>query len=203
MKILLIDNYDSFTYNLVELLKQLDIEEIALVKNDEVNTEMAKDFDKIIISPGPATPSESGNIIEIIQSCANTHSILGICLGHQAIAEAFSARLYNLPMPFHGYQTEIIPVKLKDEISNIFSNIPHPIIAGLYHSWVVDEENLPSGLAITAFSKEGYIMGIKHKNYDIEGIQFHPESYMTACGKKLIENWLFVATQDGNIRKVS
>ncbi|MBK7762662.1 MAG: aminodeoxychorismate/anthranilate synthase component II [Bacteroidetes bacterium] len=190
MKILLIDNYDSFTFNLVELLRPLGMHEITLVKNDEVNQAIASNFDRIIISPGPATPSESGNVLEVIQQCASTHSILGICLGHQAIAEAFGGKLYNLNLPYHGYQTEIIPVENLQTKQTLYQNLQVPIRSGLYHSWVVSETDLPDCLEITAYSKEGYIMGIKHTKYDVEGIQFHPESYMTDCGKILMQNWL-------------
>lgn len=188
MKLLLIDNYDSFTYNIVELLRQLKMDDISIKRNNEVDIEQAHQFDKIIISPGPATPRESGNILEIIKALSPSRSILGICLGHQAIAEVFGARLHNMPNPYHGYQTELnllIPHKLfafhKDKCN---------IKVGLYHSWVVEDNEFPDSLEITSKSTEGFIMSIKHKMFDVHGIQFHPESYMTEFGKEIIKGFL-------------
>jgi anthranilate synthase component 2 len=189
LKILLIDNYDSFTYNIVELLRQLNYPNPTILKNDEISIEHASEFDKIIISPGPATPSASGNIIDIIRALAPTHAILGICLGHQAIAESLGAQLINLAHPYHGYQTEIKLCQthyLFDGICDSTSSMT----VGLYHSWVVDEINFPAELEITSRSTENYIMSFKHKIYDVHGIQFHPESYMTLHGKELLANWL-------------
>lgn len=186
MKVLLIDNYDSFTFNIVELLKQLAVIDFTVCKNDEIDSYQAEQFDKIIISPGPALPAQSGNIIHIIQSLATTHSILGICLGHQAIATAFGGGLVNEMLPFHGFQTQLNQV----EDHYIFNHIPHPIKVGLYHSWTVDETQLPECLQITSYSTENRIMSVKHKTYDIHGVQFHPESFMTDYGKLILQNFL-------------
>ncbi len=186
MKILLIDNFDSFTYNIVELLRCVQIDDLVIAKNNITVVE-ASQFDKIILSPGPATPSESGNMLNIVQSLGPTHSILGICLGHQAIAQVYGATLRNLEKPFHGYQTEvnlIAPHKL-------FSFTPlKKITVGLYHSWVVTEADFPDCLTITSRSREGHIMSIRHRKYDVHGVQFHPESYMTTCGKDIIAAFL-------------
>ena len=188
MKLLLIDNYDSFTYNIVELLRQLKIDDISILKNNEVNIEQARQFDKIIISPGPATPSESGNIVDIIKALSPTHSILGICLGHQAIAEAFGGRLQNLPHPYHGYQTELQLLRPHKIFS--FHTDNSKIKVGLYHSWVVEKFPFPESLEITAISTENHIMSMKHKSFDVHGVQFHPESYMTDYGKEIIRGFL-------------
>lgn len=172
----------------MELLRQSGVSEFSISKNDSITIDKAQEFDKIIISPGPATPRESGNILQIISALAPAHSILGICLGHQAIAESFGAKLRNIEHPNHGFQTEI-------EITNehsIFS-FPRPakkIKVGLYHSWVVDEKEFPGCLAITSVSKENHIMSIRHKEFDVHGIQFHPESYMTEYGKEMMQRFL-------------
>jgi anthranilate synthase component 2 len=186
LRLLLIDNYDSFTYNIVEQLRCLQINEIQIKKNDEIDAHKASHYDKIIISPGPATPRESGNIISIIRSLTSTHSILGICLGHQAIAEALGGKLSQLSNPLHGYQTTI----KTNKSHSIFKGIDMPCKVGLYHSWYVDENHLPDCLEITSHSKEGIIMSIKHKLFDIHGVQFHPESYMTKDGLEIIKNFL-------------
>lgn len=186
MKVLLIDNYDSFTFNIVEILRQLNVKDLSIVKNDEISVEMAKIFDKIIISPGPATPQESGNILEIIQQLSPTKSILGICLGHQAIAVAFGGQLQNLAKPFHGFRTK----HFITEDCNLFKNLPSEFQIGLYHSWVVEKENLPDCLQIISLSTENNIMSLKHKQFDVQGIQFHPESFITEYGKEIFRNWL-------------
>jgi anthranilate synthase component II len=188
---LLIDNYDSFTYNIVELLRSLDLQNITVVFNNQITVLQAAKYDKIIISPGPATPIESGNIIEIIQALSPTHSILGICLGHQAIAEAFGASLIQLALPHHGYQTEIEAHKPH----RIFNEIEMPCKVGLYHSWMVDASHFPACLEITSFSNDGHIMSLQHKEYDVSGIQFHPESYMTKHGKQMLGNFFTNTTK--------
>lgn len=195
MRVLLIDNYDSFTYNIVELLRPLPIGEVSLRMNDEVSVEEAMVFDVLIFSPGPATPRESGNLLEIIKALAPTHPMLGICLGHQAIAEAFGGQLRNEPQPYHGFQTIVQVVKPHQ----LFDGLPRDtgddslaasFTAGLYHSWTVDEDHLPGELEVTAYSAEGNIMALRHKTYNLHGLQFHPESYMTQFGKDILENFL-------------
>lgn len=186
MKVLLIDNYDSFTFNIVEMLRQLNVTNLSVVKNDEISVEEAQLFDKIIISPGPATPNESGNILEIIQLLSPTKSILGICLGHQAIAEAFGGKLINLEKPFHGFRTK----HTITEDCNLFKNLPSEFQIGLYHSWVVEKETLPDCLQIISLSTENNIMSLKHKHFDVQGIQFHPESFMTEYGKEILRNFI-------------
>jgi anthranilate synthase component 2 len=186
LKVLLIDNYDSFTFNIVEILRQLNVTDLLIVKNDEISVEAASHFDKIIISPGPATPQESGHILDIIQQLSPTKSILGICLGHQALAIAFGGTLQNLTRPFHGFSTQLKII----EAGFLFKNLPTEFQIGLYHSWMVEKETLPECLQITSLSSENIIMSIKHKTFDLEGIQFHPESYMTEYGKEILRNWL-------------
>jgi anthranilate synthase component 2 len=186
LKVLLIDNYDSFTFNIVEMLRQLNVTDLSIVKNNEITVEQASHFDKIIISPGPATPQESGNIVEIIVQLSPTKSILGICLGHQAIAVAFGGTLQNLVRPYHGFRAQL---KIK-EAGYLFKNLPTEFQIGLYHSWIVEKETLPNCLEVTALSSENIIMSIKHKTFDVQGIQFHPESFMTEYGKEMIRNWL-------------
>lgn len=168
------------------MLRQLNVTDLSIVKNNEITVEQASHFDKIIISPGPATPQESGNIVEIIVQLSPTKSILGICLGHQAIAEAFGGTLQNLARPYHGFRAQL---KIK-EAGYLFKNLPTEFQIGLYHSWIVEKETLPNCLEITALSSENIIMSIKHKTFDVQGIQFHPESFMTEYGKEMIRNWL-------------
>ncbi len=172
----------------MELLRQLKIDSFSIVKNDEVNIEQASQFDKIIISPGPATPRESGNIMKIIETLAPSHAILGICLGHQAIAEVFGAKLLNIQHPFHGFQTEIEIIKPHKVFA--FHHSEKKIKVGLYHSWVVEDLNFPDSMEITSWSSENIIMSIRHKTFDVHGLQFHPESYMTDNGKEMIQSFL-------------
>lgn len=197
LRVLLIDNYDSFTYNIVELLRQFPSVDLDLRMNDEVSIAEASGYDAIILSPGPATPKESGNLLDIITALAPTHPMFGICLGHQAIAQAFGATLRNEKKPFHGFQTTVEVMKphlLFDGLprSGNDSNLPTPFKAGLYHSWSVSEADFPSELAITAYSAEGNIMALRHKTYRLHGVQFHPESYMTEYGKEMMANFLGV-----------
>lgn len=187
MKIVIIDNYDSFTYNLSHLVKELGAE-VTVLRNDTFQLEELNMFDKIILSPGPGIPSEAGLMPEVIQTYTGKKPILGICLGEQAIGEAFGAKLTNLSEVFHGVQT---PVLLKkDKADFIFNGLPDEIPVGRYHSWVVDTDLFPDCLEITAISREGFIMALKHKEYDIHGIQFHPESVLTPDGKTIIYNFL-------------
>lgn len=185
MKIIIIDNYDSFTYNLAGLIRTLGYE-VDVVRNDKFAMELLEQYDKIILSPGPGIPSEAGQLLEVIRCYADKKSILGVCLGHQAIGESFGATLTNLTDVYHGVCT---PADLKGN-DYIFDNLPNKIDVGRYHSWVVDTAQFPGCLEITATSSDGCIMGLKHKTFDVHGIQFHPESVLTPDGKKIIENFL-------------
>ncbi len=185
MKIVIIDNYDSFTYNLSHLVKELGAE-VTVLRNDVFQLQDLETFDKIILSPGPGIPSEAGLLLEVIKTYAGKKPILGVCLGEQAIGEAFGARLTNLSEVFHGVQT---PISIKNK-DYIFCGLPDEIPVGRYHSWVVDTDGFPDCLDITAVSKEGYIMALRHKEYDVHGIQFHPESVLTPDGKTMIANFL-------------
>ncbi len=185
MKTIIIDNYDSFTYNLYHLLNESGTE-TEVVRNDKFHLEELEKYDNIVLSPGPGIPSEAGLLLKVIETYAGKKPILGICLGHQAIGECFGARLHNLPNVFHGVQT---PVRLLGN-SYLFEGLGTEIPVGRYHSWVVDPQGLPSCLEVTAVSEEGQIMALKHKEYDIQGIQFHPESVLTPDGGQIVRNWL-------------
>jgi len=184
-KILVIDNYDSFTYNLVHLL--LKYAEVKVVMNDEVDMEEVKRFDKILFSPGPGIPEEAGQMIEVIKTFAGSKPMLGICLGHQAIGEVYGGKLKNLSKVYHGVST---PIKVMARNNYLFKNIPESFEAGRYHSWVVDEKSVPSEIEVTAVDASGMIMALSHTKYDINGVQFHPESIMTEHGDTLIGNWV-------------
>ena len=186
MKILVLDNYDSFTYNLLLAVKELGATDIEVVRNDQIGLDNVERFDKIILSPGPGIPEEAGLLLPIIKKYAATKSILGVCLGHQAIGEAFGARLENLKEVYHGVQT---PVSiLRQDV--LFEGLGKEIPVGRYHSWVVSRNHFPDSLEITAESKEGQIMALRHCTYDVHGIQFHPESVLTPQGKIIIHNFL-------------
>lgn len=187
MKTVIIDNYDSFTYNLSHLIKELG-SEVCVLRNDQFNLADLMPFDKIILSPGPGIPREAGLLLDVIRQYAGVKPMLGICLGEQAIGEAFGAQLVNLETVYHGVQTS---VKLMNESDELFRNLPQEIMVGRYHSWVVDNANLPDCLRITAVSNEGLIMGLRHATYNIHGIQFHPESVLTPMGKEIINNFLY------------
>lgn len=194
MNIVIIDNYDSFTYNLSHLVKELGAE-VTVLRNDAFQLEELEAFDKIILSPGPGIPSEAGLLLEVIRTYAGKKPMLGVCLGEQAIGEAFGAKLTNLSEVFHGVQTPIIikNEELRRENKNadyIFNGLPDEVLVGRYHSWVVDTDGFPDCLEITAVSQEGFIMALKHKEYDIHGIQFHPESVLTPDGKTMMANFL-------------
>lgn len=194
MKIVIIDNYDSFTYNLSHLVKELGAE-VTVLRNDAFQLNELEAFDKIILSPGPGIPSEAGLLLEVIRTYAGKKPILGVCLGEQAIGEAFGGKLTNLSEVFHGIQTPISIKKRQSEsketeMDYIFNGLPDEILVGRYHSWVVDTDGFPECLDITAVSREGFIMALKHKEYDIHGIQFHPESVLTPDGKTMIANFL-------------
>ena len=185
MKTIIIDNYDSFTYNLFGYIRDLGFE-CSVVRNDKFEINYLNEFDKIILSPGPGIPSESGLLLDVIKEYAKKKPILGVCLGHQAIGQAFGANLKNLTEVYHGVDTKC------NLLGNdyIFEGLDLEITVGRYHSWVVEKDGFPSTLEITAKSKDGLIMGLKHKEFDVHGIQFHPESVLTPNGKKILQNFL-------------
>lgn len=185
MKTVIIDNYDSFTYNLAHLVKALGAEVIVL-RNDQFSIEALEAYDKIILSPGPGIPSEAGLLLDVIKTYAGRKPMLGVCLGHQAIGEAFGARLVNLSEVFHGVAT---PAHIVAD-DPIFCGLPKTFTVGRYHSWVVATDQLPDCLTVTAVSDEGQIMALRHKEYDIHGIQFHPESVLTPEGSIIIKNFI-------------
>jgi len=184
-KILILDNYDSFTYNLVHAVHKLGFE-ADVYRNDKIDLADVAKYDKIILSPGPGIPSEAGSLLQIIRQYASSKSILGVCLGHQAIAESFGAKLDNLEEVYHGVST---PIKVIDT-DYIFNGLPATLEVGRYHSWVVKNTLLPDDLTVTALSDDGCIMALKHKEYDVHGVQFHPESILTPCGETIIRNFL-------------
>lgn len=185
MKVVIIDNYDSFTFNLSHMVKELGAE-VTVWRNDQFHMEDLQPFDKIILSPGPGIPKEAGLLLDTIRTYAPTKPILGVCLGHQAIGEVFGAQLTNLERVFHGIQTPCRKI-VEDYL---FDSLPETFPVGRYHSWVVSKEDFPEDLEITALSDEGQIMALRHKKYDVRGIQFHPESVLTPDGKTIIKNWL-------------
>lgn len=185
MKIVIIDNYDSFTYNLSHLVKEAGAE-VTVLRNDQFQMEELEQFDKILLSPGPGVPQEAGLLLDVIRNYAGRKPILGVCLGEQAIGEVFGGKLINLTEVYHGIQS---PVKII-AADYLFHGLPEEIPVGRYHSWVVDTDGLPECLQITAVSQEGYIMALRHKTMDVHGIQFHPESVLTPDGKQMIRNWL-------------
>jgi len=185
--LLIIDNYDSFTYNLIQMVEERGGYDWVMMKNDEIDFDAVNRFKKILISPGPGIPSEAGDLIKLIKQFAQGKSILGVCLGHQAIAEAFGGKLTKLANVVHGQKKEVI---VYDRTEYLFKGLPEKFEVGLYHSWAVSAKQLPHCLRITAKASDGIIMALKHKQFDVKGIQFHPESVMTAAGKKIILNWL-------------
>jgi anthranilate synthase component II len=191
MKILVFDNYDSFTYNLVHLIAQITGNHPVVCRNDEMDLSEIKQYDKILLSPGPGIPSEAGLLQPLIKEYAASKSILGVCLGHQAIGEVFGAKLINLSSVFHGVATPIQLVnQTNGQVSSLYDGLPNQIEVGRYHSWVVSDINFPSCLNVTATDEAGLIMGLAHTNYDVEGVQFHPESILTPDGETIIKNWL-------------
>jgi anthranilate synthase component 2 len=187
MKIVIIDNYDSFTYNLSHLVKELGAE-VTVVRNDQFELAALEPYNKIILSPGPGIPSEAGLLLDVIRSYAGKKPILGVCLGHQAIGEAFGGRLENLSDVFHGVAT---PCHIVAD-DPIFSGLERDITIGRYHSWVVSHKDFPDCLEVTAVSEEGQIMALRHRELNIRGIQFHPESVLTPDGRKMLQNWMFL-----------
>ncbi|WP_284460940.1 aminodeoxychorismate/anthranilate synthase component II [Chryseobacterium sp.] len=186
-KVLVFDNYDSFTYNLVQIIEKILDQKVDVVRNDKITLEEVGTYDKIILSPGPGIPEEAGILLDLIKKYAPTKSILGVCLGQQAIAEAFGGSLVNLSEIFHGVATTTEIVK---ENTLIFKNITSGLEVGRYHSWAVNPENFPEELEITAVDKDGMIMALQHKTYDVHGVQFHPESILTPEGETIIKNFL-------------
>lgn len=193
-RILVFDNYDSFTYNLVHLVEKITNEKVDVYRNDEISLEEVNDYDKIILSPGPGIPSEAGLLLPLIKQYAATKSILGVCLGHQAIGEAFGGTLVNLSKVYHGVATPIKKVAGVGHPSRVahpvLEQLPETIEVGRYHSWIISEENFPAELEVTAKDENGYIMALQHKTYDVQGVQFHPESVLTPDGEKILRNWL-------------
>ncbi len=191
MKILIFDNYDSFTYNLVHVVEKLIHGKVDVYRNDKISLEKINDYDKIILSPGPGLPVESGLLLPLIKEYASSKSILGVCLGEQAIAESFGGSLINLKTVYHGVATKI-KIKQGRTLSenDVFKSLPEEMEAGRYHSWIVSKENFPGDLEITAEDENGYIMALRHKTFDVQGVQFHPESVLTPMGEKIMQNWL-------------
>jgi anthranilate synthase component 2 len=191
MKILVFDNYDSFTYNLVHLVEKITHVKVDVFRNDKIAMEKVNGYDKIILSPGPGIPEEAGLLLPLIKEYASRKSILGVCLGHQAIGQAFGGKLENLSSVFHGVATKIdVGSQELGVRSPLFEGLPDELEVGRYHSWVVSEENFPDELEITARDESGMIMGLQHKKFDVQGVQFHPESVLTPKGEDILRNWL-------------
>ena len=187
MKIVVIDNYDSFTYNLVHAIKKISGEMVDVFRNDELELSDLEKYNKIVLSPGPGIPEEAGLLLPIIREFAPRKSILGVCLGHQAIGEAFGGTLTNMNHVLHGIATPVT----KTEIETVlFDGLPDSFMVGRYHSWIVDQDGFPSCLKVTSYDDKGLIMSMKHTEYDVEGVQFHPESVLTPLGEQMIANWL-------------
>ncbi len=184
--ILVIDNYDSFTYNLVHLVNELGYDTVVW-RNDKFKLEDVEQFERIILSPGPGIPSEAGLLLDVIRTYASSKKIMGVCLGQQAIAEAFGGQLLNLGRPMHGIATN---TRLIETDEPLFKDIKEEFLVGRYHSWVVDSATLPNELKVTALDDEGQIMALRHRKYPVCGVQFHPESVLTPDGKKMMANWL-------------
>ena len=185
MRIAVIDNYDSFTYNLVHLVKSLGVE-VDVFRNDQFQLSSLELYDKLLLSPGPGIPSEAGLLLEVIKTYAPRKSILGICLGHQAIGEVFGGRLVRLRQVYHGVATPC--EQMMDE--PLFANLPRHFEVGRYHSWVVSREDFPDCLQVTALSSDGQVMALRHKQYDVRGLQFHPESVLTPLGGTILSDWI-------------
>ncbi|MDB5262038.1 MAG: aminodeoxychorismate/anthranilate synthase component [Adhaeribacter sp.] len=188
MKLLVLDNYDSFTYNLVHLVKKLGYgTKMEVYRNDKITLDDVEEYDNILLSPGPGVPDEAGIMPELIKRYAPTKKILGVCLGHQAIAEAFGGTLLNLPEPMHGVATTI-KVNAKNE--PLFRGLPSEFKAARYHSWVVVAQTMPQELEVTAIDGEGQIMALRHREFNVKGVQFHPESILTEHGETIMRTWL-------------
>ncbi|HEV8508279.1 MAG TPA: aminodeoxychorismate/anthranilate synthase component II [Chitinophagaceae bacterium] len=209
MRILVFDNYDSFTYNLVHLVERILHQKVDVYRNDQIPLEKVKEYDKIILSPGPGIPQEAGLLLPLIKEYASSKSILGVCLGHQAIGEAFGGKLVNLDEVYHGVATPVRIVSREssivngksnsrltpdshrdDDSRNLFEGLPEVFDAGRYHSWIVSDENFPKDLMVTARDENNFIMALQHKTYNVQGVQFHPESVLTPRGEDILKNWL-------------
>lgn len=187
-KVLVIDNYDSFTYNLVHILRELGLgADMEVHRNDKIPVDYVEEFERILLSPGPGLPKDAGIMPEVIRRYGPSRSILGVCLGHQGIAECFGASLFNLPVVFHGVATKALLTKEQD---TLFDGLPPEFNVCRYHSWAVSADSVPKALAVTALDVSGNIMAIKHRDYRVRGVQFHPESIMTEHGKQMIRNWI-------------
>jgi len=196
-RILVFDNYDSFTYNLVHLVEKLLHQKVEVRRNDQIPLEKIKEFDKIILSPGPGIPSEAGLLLPLIREYAASKPILGVCLGHQAIGEAFGATLVNLSKVYHGVATPVrilgrngAPAADGRHSADLFKGLPDELEVGRYHSWVIREEGFPEELEVTARDEKNMIMALRHKSLDVQGVQFHPESVLTPMGEQIMKNWL-------------
>lgn len=186
MKILVFDNYDSFTYNLVQIIEQIVVEKVDVFRNDQIPLEDIEKYDKIILSPGPGIPEEAGILLDVIKKYAPTKSIFGVCLGQQAIAEAFGGSLINLSEIYHGVATDAV----QTSSHKIFDDLPTVLQVGRYHSWAVNPDDFPADLEVTSTDTNGMIMSLKHRVYDVHAVQYHPESILTPDGKKILENFL-------------
>ncbi len=189
MKILVLDNYDSFTYNLVQMLDNLGFHERDVIRNDAIEVERVEEYDKILLSPGPSLPRDAGIMLPLIERYAPSKSILGVCLGHQGIGEVFNSPLRNLEAVQHGVATTII----REPEESLYRDTPSQFTVGRYHSWVIAEESVSSELVVTARDERGVIMGVRHQEYDLHGVQFHPESILTEYGYRLLFNWLGIS----------
>jgi anthranilate synthase component 2 len=187
MKIVVIDNYDSFTYNLVHAIKKISGLPVDVFRNDEIALDDLEQYDKICLSPGPGIPEEAGLLLDIIRRFAPIKSILGVCLGHQAIGEAFGGSLTNMNRVLHGIATPVTTTKVP---TVLFNGLPETFQVGRYHSWIVNSADLPECLQVTSYDGNGMIMSMKHTTFDVEGVQFHPESVLTPLGEQMIANWL-------------
>jgi anthranilate synthase component 2 len=191
VRILVFDNYDSFTYNLVQLVERILHQKVDVHRNDQIPLEKVKEYDKIILSPGPGIPEEAGLLLPLVKEFAASKSILGVCLGHQAIGEAFGGKLINLSEVYHGVATKIKVKNQKSTVKNgLFEGLPSEFEAGRYHSWIISDENFPKDLEITATDENDLVMALQHKRFDVQGVQFHPESVLTPRGEDILRNWL-------------
>lgn len=193
MNLLVLDNYDSFTFNLVQYIQEILGYEVDVFRNDEISLDAVEAYDVIVLSPGPGLPKDAGIMPELIKRYAPSKCIFGVCLGQQAIAEAFGGSLENLATVFHGIET---PIQITDLEEPLFKDLPRSFQAGRYHSWVVKQDDFPSELQITALDEQGSIMALRHKAYNVRGVQFHPESIMTTVGKDMLRNLLTHCTKE-------